>query len=174
MILNKKMAAFSKEWWYEEVVFTFPWWVVLVTLILPWLLWWKFVDRRRIKEISIIGFFIMITSYLLDQMGASLSLWTYKVTPTPLAREVFDPADLAILPVFYMLIYQYFSSWKNYIIAQIGLALFAAYIGGNLFQWLGIYLIINWKHIYSVPIYILLGLVAKLLVHGLNALEKSN
>ncbi|MEQ6388373.1 hypothetical protein RZN22_03500 [Bacillaceae bacterium S4-13-58] len=30
---------------------------------------------------------------------------------------------------------------------------------GNVFEWLGIYEIIKWNHIFSVPIYFLLGLL---------------
>lgn len=172
MKLNKEIAELSKEHWFEDVVFSFPWWFNIFTLIVPWIIWWVFVDRKRIKEIIIVGYFIMITSYLLDQVGASLILWTYKITTSPLARDVFDPADLTILPVLYMLIYQYCNGWKKYIFTQICFAFFAAYVGGNIFELLGIYVMIDWRHIYSVPIYILLGIFAKLIVSSLNKLEK--
>ncbi|MFV2049648.1 CBO0543 family protein [Metabacillus sp. YM-086] len=115
----------------------------------------------------------MLTSFLLDQIGASLQLWTYPVTTTQLPRDVFDPADLSILPMFYMVIYQYFPKWKSYILGQIFFAFFAAYIGGNIYQWLGIYKILKWKHIHSVPIYILMGIAVKWILNKLKEIETS-
>lgn len=172
--LNEQLIDVHKQYWKEEVVFTFPWWFVIGTLILPWIIWLKLVDRKRIKEISYVGVIIMLLSFLLDQFGAALLLWSYPVTTTPLSREVFDPADFAILPLFYMLIYQYFHKWKSYSLALIVFGFFGAYVGGNLYEWLGIYKIHHWKHIYSVPIYFLLGVIVKYMMNKLTNIEKKS
>jgi hypothetical protein len=172
--LNKRLLELCYEYWSSHVVFTFPWWFVIATLIIPWIIWWKLVDKKRIKSISLVGLITMIISFILDQVGTSLLLWEYPVTPSPLPRDVFDPADFAILPVSYMLIYQYFKNWKLFIISQVVFAFFASYVGGNIYGWLGIYKILNWRHIYSVPIYLLMGIVTKKVVDKLNNLELLN
>ncbi|QOR68019.1 hypothetical protein IM538_07770 [Cytobacillus suaedae] len=169
--LNEKLIDLHKEYWHKEVVFTFEWWFVIGTLILPWIIWWKLVDKSRIKEISYVGVMIMVLSFLLDQLGAALLLWSYPITLTPLSREVFDPADFAILPLCYMMIYQYFPKWKVYSLAMILFGFFGAYVGGNLYEWLGIYKIYHWKHIYSVPIYFLIGVFVKYVMNKLTSIE---
>jgi hypothetical protein len=169
--LNKKLGEVVNNHWWNDVVFTFPWWFVILSLILPWIVWWKIVNKKRILETSFVGLFIMFISFFLDQLGASLLLWIYPVTPTPLPREVFDPADLSILPVFYMAIYQYFPRWKSYILILTIFAFLGSYVGGSIYQWLGIYKILKWKHIYSVPIYILMGVIAKWIINKLEEIQ---
>jgi hypothetical protein len=166
--LRKKLGDLHFEGWMNDVVFTFQWWFIIITIILPWVIWWNVVDRSRLKNILIVGLLVIIISLLLDGIGTSLRLWIYPYTLLPLEREIFDPADLAILPMFFMLTYQFFTNWKSYLIASTVFAFFGAYIGGNIYEILGIYKILKWKHIYSVPIYLLISIIVKAIVEKVN------
>jgi hypothetical protein len=173
----KELNAKSREVWLDyylnEILFSMQWWIIILSFIIPYIIFWKLVDKSRIKEILFVGVVIGLLSFLLDQIGAGSGLWTYHYTLTPLEREIWDPADFAIIPVFYMLIYQWFQKWKSYIYAHIVFAFFGAYIGGNIFQWLGIYELLKWKHIYSVPIYFIMGIFIKWLVLKLNRIQNN-
>lgn len=172
--VNTDLKELWLDYWITENVFTVQWWIIIAGLIVPHLIFWKVIDRSRIMEISVVGLVIALVSYLLDQMGASLRLWSYAYTATPLAREVWDPADFSILPICYMLFYQWFPKWKSYCVALVLFGFFGAYVGGNFFQWLGIYHMDNWRHIYSVPIYCCIGVLAKYLAGKLKRVEVAN
>lgn len=159
------------NYWKTEVVFSYQWWLLIAMLIVPMVLGWIIADKSRLKELCIIWLFSTLVCYVLDQIGSSLGLWRYPYTLTPLEREVWDPADFGILPFCYTILYQYLPRWKPYIFGLISFAFFAAFVGGNLFQWFQIYDIIHWKHIYSVPFYILIGVSLKMIVSKINHIE---
>jgi hypothetical protein len=137
------------------------WWIEVLIIIFSLILWWRFVDKTRLKEISLVGMMTSGIAFILDQIGTSLGLWTYPNTITPLERDLFTPADLSIVPLIYSMIYQKFPTWEKYILTTIIYALLASYLGENIFQSLGIYKIENWNHLYSVPFYILIGVFVK-------------
>lgn len=159
------------DYWIQEVVFTYQWWIIVLMLIIPFFIWWRLVDKTRIIEISIVGLMSSIIAFILDQIGSSLGFWTYPYTLTHLERDMWAVADFSILPFFYMMIYQWFPKWKTYLIGIVLFAVFSAFVGETIFQWLGIYVMLNWEHIYSVIGYILLGLFVKFVVERLKTLE---
>lgn len=159
------------DYWIQEVVFTYHWWIMVGVLILSFFLWWRLVDKTRIIEISLVGLLISGIAFILDQIGTSLGYWTYPYTLTPLERDLWAVADFSVLPFFYMMIYQRFAKWKIYILTMILFALFSAFVGETIFQWLGIYVLLKWKHIYSIPGYIVLGLFVKAVIQKLHSLE---
>lgn len=69
--------------------------------------------------------------------------------------------DLGVIPVVYMLIYQYFPDWKKFTIAISVNALLMAFIGEPIAVVLDIYQLNNWKYIYSFPLYIAMALILK-------------
>jgi hypothetical protein len=159
------------DYWTQEVVFTYQWWIMIFTLLIPFFLWWKLVDKTRIREISLVGLIISCIAFILDQIGTSLGFWTYPFTLTPLERDLWAVADFSVMPFFYMMLYQWFPKWKSYLLAIIIFSLFAAFVGEQIFQWLGIYKLLKWKHIYSIPPYILLGIFVKVILQKLKTIE---
>lgn len=167
-------AALRNLWlehWLNNVIFTPQWWILVLTFVIPYIIWWKLVDKSRLRDIVLIGLQAALISYLLDQIGTALALWIYPYSLTPLEREVFDPADFSAIPVSYMLIFQYFSKWKKYFLALVVFALIASYGAGSFYQWLGIYKLENWKHIYSTILYIMLGLFMKWVLSKIKSRE---
>lgn len=172
--IQEKASKLQFQYWQEEVYLSPQWWFLLFSLIAPWFLFWLLFDRNQAFRTWIVGLFIMLTSFFLDEVGASFQLWEYPYTLTPLEREVFDPANFTLLPIVYMLVYQYTRSWKGYLISLIFVALFNTYIGGGLFRLIGAYELVTWKSIYSVPIYYLLGVLARYFVQCLEKLQHQN
>jgi hypothetical protein len=72
--------------------------------------------------------------------------------------------ELAIVPISYMLLYQYFGQWKKYIIAVVVFAIFGAFIAIPLAERFEVYKIINWRYIYSFGTFILMGVMIKFIV----------
>ncbi|QDP40280.1 CBO0543 family protein [Radiobacillus deserti] len=174
-LMNAKehTAILLKQYWHEQVVNTPQWWFLLISLILPWIVWFFLVDRNRLLPITFVGLFFMFVSSFLDQLGNSLNYWRYSYMLTPLEKEELIPTNLALIPVVYMFLYQYLKKWKSYIIGSLCIALFNSYIGGIVFTWFGIYHLLEWKYIFSVPIYFVLALLAKYIVDTFQRLHQT-
>ena len=140
----------------HDIVFTWQWWLLVVLLIMPWILWWHVVDKERLSTIVLLGMFVLATSSWMDELGCELILWHYPYKLTPVYPQLV-PINYAIMPVTYMLIYQYFSSWRSYITAMtINAALFA-FVAEPTLHYLGMYEMLKWQYYYSFPIYIIIA-----------------
>jgi len=155
--LQSAADATGREFWFNNVVFSYQWWLLVAVAIIPYIVWWKIVDRRRLFEITTYGLLVALLSGLLDAIGVETDAWDYKYDLIPLL-DVFIAYDIAVLPVSYMVIYQYFTKWQPFIIAHIILAFVFAFGAEPLLMWLDIYQMIQWKHIYSVPGYFFLAI----------------
>jgi hypothetical protein len=172
--IRQQLRELSFDYWTSQVVFSVQWWIIIASLILPWVLWLKLADKKKMNELILVGLQIALISYILNQIGTSLGLWTYPYTLLPLEREVWDPADFTILPVLFMLLYQWFPRWKSYLRIHVLFAFLAAYVGGFIYEWLGIYKILNWKHAYSVLIYFLIAIFVKFVVQTIIKIKMKN
>lgn len=146
------------------------WWLLLAITILPWIVWWILVDKKRIKEIWLYGMLLSILIIYLDDIGGELNLWNYPIKLLGISPRL-NPVDVSVLPVMHMLVYQYFSKWKPFIIANIIMSLFNSYIAEPFFVKIGIYELTNWNYSFSVPIYILKAIVIKFALE--KVLQKS-
>lgn len=166
--VRTQLRDINLEHWLHNNVFTLTWWLSLIIVILVFFLWWKLADKTRLLEITAYGLMVAITAIILDITGTGLILWGYPNMLLPFVPPLFA-ADLSILPVAYMLIYQYFSDWKPFAVAALVLALFLSFIVEPIAVWLEAYEMNNWKHIYSFPIYIVLALSLKWVMNKILA-----
>ena len=166
----QQLIKFRLEYWLKYNLFTIHWWIMILVLIVPWIVWWKKLDKKRIKEISLYGFFIMFFSLILDDIGTTLAFWAYPYLLTPLSIR-FEPYDYCILPVIYMLIYQTFPNWKFFVLAQYITAAIFSFILEPITVYFNIYKLISWRYEYSFFIYPLLGMLCKLIIHRINKIE---
>jgi hypothetical protein len=152
-----KLTELRIDHWMDYNLFTWQWWTLVLLSVIPWIIWWHLVDRKRIKEIMIFGLNVLILATILDAFGYELGLWGYPYKLIPLfSRQI--PFDFSVIPVAYMLIYQYFLRWKTFFVAIVILSVIFSFIGEPFLIWIGIYQPISWKHIYSFPIYIVMAL----------------
>ena len=157
----------GREFWFNNVFLTPKWWLIVAVAVLPVVIWWKLVDRRRLFEIMTYGLLVSLLAGLLDAIGVELDAWEYKYDFVPLL-DVFIVYDISVLPVSYMLVYQYFQSWRGFVTAHLILSFAFAFISEPLLVWLDIYQLIGWKHIYSVPGYFLVAIAIRLVMEGLK------
>lgn len=157
-----KSIQLQNQHWIKYEVFTFQFWFLIAMLIIPWIIWFKLVDKKKFFEIFIYGLLVLTVATFLDEIGCQLNLWEYRYDIEPLFPRLI-PMNFTMLPVIYMLIYQYFPKWKSFITVNIFTGVLLAYVGEPIFMALKIYVLINWKHIYSFPIYILIAISLKAL-----------
>lgn len=168
--LNRKINELRYHYWFTEVIFTLNWWVLLFLTVIPWLIWWKIADKKRLVEVLLYGILISLISVLLDEIGSYFSFWIYQYQLIPISPRL-NPIDLTVMPVTYMVVYQFFKKWRPFLIAQLVLSLGAAFVAEPLFIWMGIYKPLNWELFYSSIIYFAMGVLTKWWVEHLLRIQ---
>ncbi|WP_421378189.1 CBO0543 family protein [Bacillus salacetis] len=142
--IQKELVKVDKTGWYNNEFLTWQWWLLLAILVFPWILFILLHKKRRLVPTMLVGTFTALITVIYDVVGSDYSLWGY---PTELVRA--GPGalafDLGIVPVLFMMLYQYFSRWKSYIIALLIMAWAYAYIGENISVKLELYTKIKWQ-----------------------------
>ncbi|HEU5141465.1 MAG TPA: CBO0543 family protein [Bacillales bacterium] len=158
--LQAKLADLRKEYFFEDILFGYHWWILVGQTLVLWAVWLILVDRGRLRNILLVGLFSLAFALVLDDMGLSTGAWNYPYKIVYFTTRL-NPVDMVILPITFMLIYQYFQRWGSYLIATILFAAFASFIAEPLFVKLNLYTMIHWKYLYSAPIYTAIGIVVK-------------
>ncbi|MBM6618652.1 CBO0543 family protein [Bacillus suaedaesalsae] len=144
--------------WQHEVVFSWRWWFGVTISILTWLFWIKFHNKESRYRLLLAGFFVMTVSVTLDALGVQLGLWSYRYEVFP-TIPAYVPYDLALLPVVIMSLIQFKPHYSPIKKAFI-FGFFTSFIGEPLIVLTDIYKMENWRIFYSVPIYIIIYLLA--------------
>jgi len=163
----------SLERWFNHELFSWIWWLGVIVTVATLVIWWKLVDRRRILEISVVGFIVGYIAVFLDVLGAELVLWVYIIRILPTSFALLS-MDFVLLPIINMLTYQYHSKWKRYIIVSIINAAVLAFILEPFTKNIGQHKLPGWRYAYSFPIYILISIIAKLVTEKLVLISKRN
>lgn len=166
--LETQLTQIRIETWLHHDLFSYQWWLLVAVLFIPWLLWWKWVDKKRLTEITLFGAVIWIIASFLDATMSEIGLWEYNFYVIPYWPRLIT-ADFTIIPVTYMFIYQYFKKWKSFLWAMLVVSLFFAFVGEPLLVWLDIYTLHTWKHFYSLPIFFTMAVSIKCLTHWILA-----
>lgn len=168
--LQKAYAQLRKQHFFEHVLFSYQWWIFVFLMIGLWTIWTILVEKRRLNIILLVGLITSSIAFIFDDIGVTLALWAYPYEFAYVTSHM-SPVDLAIIPVSYMLLYQYANNWKPYILTLILLTLFGAFIAEPTFVKLDMYRLLQWQHWYSLPFYILIGIFVKWLV---DKIEKNH
>ncbi|WP_134703025.1 CBO0543 family protein [Ammoniphilus sp. YIM 78166] len=169
--LQDQLVQLDVERWSLYAFQAWNWWLLVVFLIVPWIIWIKLVDKKRVVEILLFGMVIILITVNLDSLGTHLGFWLYPVKLIPIIPKSL-PFDASVVPVAYMLIYQYFRSWKSYTLALVVMAIVYAFFGEPLAHWLDQALYLKWRYTYSFFFYIVTGIAVKWAVDKLVKLAK--
>jgi hypothetical protein len=159
---QNKSILLQFEHWCRFELFSFQFWLLLAMLIIPWIIWVRLADKKRLAEIFIYGLLVMTVVTFLDEFGCQLNLWEYYIDIEPYFPRLI-PMNFSMLPVWYMLVYQYACRWKSFLLANFFSAAFFTFVGEPMLVALKIYVLFTWKHIYSFPIYIIIAVLLKAL-----------
>jgi len=165
--LENGLSYYRYLHWINYEFLSFPWILLTIIAILVIILWIKLVARKNLIEILLFGVLIAITGVTFDEFGYEYRLWRYNyhiISQFPHILWI----HLFILPIIYMLIYQYFPKWKAFLTVMIISAFMFAFIFEPILVLLNYYELLKWNYSYSVPIYILLGVVYKGLIEWLK------
>lgn len=168
--LQSELTRIREELFFTYILFSPQWFLVLGALIGAYALLWRLIDRSRLFPILFVGLLLFGISLTADSIGADFLLWDYPRMLMPWGPRMVS-IDL-IIPVGYMLIYQYFREWRPYFLASLALAALYAFVFEPLSRALYIYLVYHWKDIYSFPIYVGLALFAKWAADRIDRIQR--
>lgn len=160
------------QYWLQHSLFTWQWWVMMGLIVLCSGIFWLLVNKQHLLQIVFYGSLISIICIILDVAGTNLGWWTYPQQLVWFYLPPIIPLDLCILPIEHMLVYQYFPKWRGFVLTLVVVGLVNAFIAEPLYVWAGLYKLYSWWYVYSVPIYIIKGVVAKLAVQQMMKYER--
>lgn len=169
--LQRQLTSLRIDEWLREDVFHFKWWFLLGIFIVSISAWWILVNKTRLHEISLYAALTMIITLGLDEYGEELTLWDYPIDIIP----IFPPltaVDLASLPTVYSLIYQYFTTWKSFILASLVMSTVFCFVLEPILEWAKFYHTITWKYYYGFPIYPAIAICIRFVVIKIFALTE--
>jgi hypothetical protein len=147
--VRKALNNMAIEHWLHDDLFAFTWWFLLFSSIVPFIIWWRLVDRDRFNEIFSFGLLCGIIATILDVIGVDLVLWGYPDKLFSMIPPLF-PADLCVIPVSTMLIYQKFKRWGSFFYATVVWSLVLSFVIEPFFVHFNMVALHNWRHMYSL------------------------
>ncbi|RXT00978.1 CBO0543 family protein [Ammoniphilus sp. CFH 90114] len=168
---REKLSEITYTFWLEHDLFTWRWWFLLAMLIIPWLIWWRFWDKARFKTIAIAGLIAMTLAVFFDDLGVNTMSWSYPYQLVRVAGRL-NVIDVTVIPIMFMILYQYFSKWKGYFIALLVAGAFGGYVGEPFLKWLDLYHKLDWTKWQSALSYIGIGIMVKGITDWLIKQEK--
>lgn len=159
------------KYWINDNLFSYGWWLLLLLNIMFIYTVWKLLDRTRLFELLTVGGLTLLLSTVIDIITVQYGFTGYPISLVPISPSLFT-ATLIILPVIFMLLYQYFAAWKSYIMASVVTGAFTAFVVENLLRWLNMYQYIQWNSFYSLIIYIGMAIVIKWIMGTLTKTKK--
>jgi len=171
--LQRQLTADHIEIWLAEDFLKLRWWALIVLYIVCAVVWWKLLDKRRLKEILVFTALAYIAALAINEYGQELILWAYPTDILPVFPP-FSSANLLLLPAIYSLIYQRFSSSRSYFAAELAATVLFCFVLEPLLAWGGLFELLNWKYWLSAPVYVIMALLVRMFtVKALKITAKS-
>lgn len=146
------------DFWRHHVLFSGLWWMGVGLSVIPWIIWFIFRRKQSTDRLMYVGFYVMSISVMLDIIGDQIGLWHYRYHVIPVLPTYF-PWDVTLMPLSIMVLLQ-IRPRTNPWYKAIFFALLSSYIAEPFFEWMQVYNPINWRYSYSVPIQIVIFMVA--------------
>lgn len=156
------------RYWLDHDVFSGRWWFLLACTVLSWVIWLWLRDRRRLLETVLYGVMMSLAANYLDSALSGLVLWGYPHMEFPLMYPA-AWVNFGPLPIMFMLTYQFFRPWKQFVIASVVLSAITAFIVEPFEVWIKVYELYSWRYYYSFPIYVLLFLGLRWILERVKA-----
>lgn len=115
MILQTRTTLHSlvMEKWLTEDLFSLRWWSMVGLVALSYLICFSLFDKRRISQLFLFGSLLTVGAAVYETVGVNFVLWFCATPIFPIVPCLFVPY-LTVLPVYYMLIFQYTATWQQF------------------------------------------------------------
>ncbi|MBP2635335.1 MAG: hypothetical protein H6Q72_1242 [Firmicutes bacterium] len=168
--MTKELTQARIENWQATDLFTWQWWFILATLVIPWIIFCFIGDRKQLPKLILFGTLLMLITITLDLSGFEFGIWYYSFKLFPLGPLI-AYIDISPLPIIYMLEYQYFPQWKDFIKVSFITGFVFSFCFEPILEALGLYTPIRWEHYYGLPFYILMPILMRMVVEKIYAIS---
>jgi hypothetical protein len=130
----------------------------------------KLVDKQRLRHLLLFGSLLAVSAVLVDTIAVTIGLWEYSVSLLPISPAPF-PFDFTVIPILFMLVMQYTSSWKSYIIgALLASSVFSFFIE-PVYVWVGIKQLHKFNYFYMFLIVFIVTTAIKAIYNWIVGIE---
>jgi hypothetical protein len=145
---SRELTQLDLEHWINNEVFTFGWFLIVGLLIIAYIVWLILLDKSRTIKLLLIGSLAAV-AYTLNSLilGSFFGAAEYKIRLFPFDIAIFI-SSITLAPIIIMLVQQYKSTWKGYLI--------------TLFTQIGILEFHNWNVFYHFIVLYIISIVVRL------------
>ncbi|MBC9784064.1 hypothetical protein H1S01_05995 [Heliobacterium chlorum] len=141
-------------------LFSVRWWFIASIIAICYAIWWKYVDKHRLSNILLFGSFIAVSRIIMDDFGASVGGFVYTIRLIPLGHALFLN-DLTVFPLAFMLVYQYCSTWKSFLVWSVIADAVLCFAFLPLLSSLEILQLYTWRYYYTFLIILGIAIVMR-------------
>jgi hypothetical protein len=163
----------SYKQWISQELFSFPWFFNIVFLAVLYIIWVKIVHKNRLKELVLYGSLLSVASVLVDTIAVTIGLWEYNVSILPLSPAPF-PFDYTVIPIFYMLVMQYTSTWRGFLIGAVIADTVFSFIIEPVYIWLGIKVFHRFNYLYMFILVLVVTVALKAIYNWISKIQLNN
>jgi len=170
-----RLSAYqSYQHWVSAEVFTVGWFVMIGVLLVTYAIWFKLVDKSRIRDLLLLGSLLAVGFGVVGIiLGDNYGFWDFHIRPVPMTTTLFT-VSYTIGPILYMMVAQYTTSWKSYLIwSSIGTAVITFGLL-PIYGMLGIVTLHNnYNFFYNFIYYMTGAIIGRAICFGLARIEQS-
>lgn len=159
------------EKWLTEDVFSLRWWSMVGLVAVSYLICFSLFDKKRISVLFLFGSLLTVGASVYETVGVNFVLWFCATPVFPIVPCLFVPY-LTVLPVYYMLIFQYTTTWRQFSLWNFIAVSIYAFILLPVFMHYKISEMDNWQPIYHIPFIFFIASLARAVTLFLIKIEQ--
>jgi hypothetical protein len=167
------LAYQSYQQWITHELFSFDWFFEIAIIFIVYAIWLKLVDKSRIQSFLLAGSLSAVGFTIADMvLMGYFGVAEYKIRLFPFEPALFI-VSITITPTLYMLVLQYTSSWKSYLLWTSIVSAFLAFGLLPLYSSLGILQLYHWNYFYQFILMLTNGTISRVLLLWFIRMEQS-
>lgn len=144
----------------------------MVSLVaLSYLLCFSLFDKRRLSQLFLFGSLLTVGASVYETIGVNFVLWVCATPIFPIIPCLFVPY-LTILPVYYMLIFQYTATWRQFSLWNLVAVSIFSLVLQPIFIHSNIVRLDNWQAVYHMPMLFAIASLARAVTLLLIGIEQ--
>lgn len=157
--------------WKSEVLFSNQWWLIIATIVISYIVWWVLIDKTRFAQLLLFGSLVSVGRIVFDIIGSNMVLWSYDIRESPFMPSPFLH-NLTISPLVYMLLHQYTSTWRTFLLWNAIITAAYSFILLPFLVSTKVLTFYNWNYMYAFISVFFITSLSRIVSVGAQNLEK--
>ena len=157
--------------WLAEDLFSLRWWAMIGLIVFSYSLCFSLFDKRRLSRLFLFGSLVTVGAVVYETIGVNFVLWVCTTPVFPIIPCLLVPY-LTILPIYYMLIFQYTSTWRQFSLWNLVAVSIYSFILLPVLIHFKIVRLDNWEPFYHIPLIFFIATLARAVTLLLEKVEQ--